>query len=142
MIVHERIYKTLLDSAAGAAVWHGFTNTGNPACCAAGLKTLEIMERDGVVENSRKMGERLNQRLQELRSSPIVGEIRGLGLMAGVELVRNPQTREAFPGCARRRRSLARRGARGGAAGPRGRRYRLHVASADHNGQGNRSADR
>ena len=97
MIVHERIYKTLLDSAAGAAVWHGFTNTGNPACCAAGLKTLEIMERDGVVENSRKMGERLNQRLQELRSSPIVGEIRGLGLMAGVELVRNPQTRAAFP---------------------------------------------
>ena len=55
------------------------------------------MERDGIVENSRKMGERLNQRLQELRSSPIVGEIRALGLMAGVELVRNPQTREAFP---------------------------------------------
>jgi adenosylmethionine-8-amino-7-oxononanoate aminotransferase len=94
--VHERIYQTLLYSSAGAAVWHGFTNTGNPACCAAGLKTLEIMERDGIVENSRKMGERLNQRLQELRSSPIVGEIRALGLMAGVELVRNPQTREAF----------------------------------------------
>jgi adenosylmethionine-8-amino-7-oxononanoate aminotransferase len=97
VIVHERIYQTLLDSSAGAAVWHGFTNTGNPACCAAGLKTLEIMERDGIVENSRKMGERLNQRLQELRASPIVGEIRALGLMAGVELVRNPRTREAFP---------------------------------------------
>ncbi|HEY2526072.1 MAG TPA: aminotransferase class III-fold pyridoxal phosphate-dependent enzyme, partial [Candidatus Binataceae bacterium] len=76
---------------------HGFTNTGNPACCAAGLKTLEIMERDGVVENARKMGERLEQRLQELRSSPIVGEIRALGLMAAVELVRDPRTREAFP---------------------------------------------
>ena len=97
VIVHERIYKTLLDSPAGAAVWHGFTNTGNPACCAAGLKTLEIMERDGVVEDARKMGERLGQRLQELRSSPIVGEIRALGLMAAVELVRDPRTREAFP---------------------------------------------
>src|ERR1700724_3850655 len=51
VIVHERIYKTLLDSAAGAAVWHGFTNTGNPACCAAGLQTLENIERDGVVEH-------------------------------------------------------------------------------------------
>ncbi len=55
------------------------------------------MERDGVVENARRMGERLHQRLEELRSSPIVGEIRGLGLMAGVELVRDPKTREAFP---------------------------------------------
>lgn len=96
VIVHERIYQTLLESSAGAAVWHGFTNTGNPACCAAGVKTLEIMQRDGVVENARRMGERLHGRLQELRSSPIVGDIRGLGLMAGVELVRNPQTREAF----------------------------------------------
>ena len=43
------------------------------------------------------MGERLYQRLQELRSSPIVGDIRTAGLMAGVELVRNPRTREAFP---------------------------------------------
>ncbi|MGH7914483.1 MAG: aminotransferase class III-fold pyridoxal phosphate-dependent enzyme, partial [Candidatus Binataceae bacterium] len=84
-------------SSAGAAVWHGFTNTGNPACCAAGVKTLEIMERDGIVENSCRMGERLNQRLQELRSSPIVGDIRILGLMAGVELVRDRQTGEAFP---------------------------------------------
>ncbi len=97
VIVHERIYQALLDSPAGAAVWHGFTNTGNPACCAAGLKTLEIMERDDIVENSRRMGERLSRRLQELRASPIVGDIRTAGLMAGVELVRDPQTHEPFP---------------------------------------------
>ena len=95
VIVHERIYQALLDTPA--AVWHGFTNTGNPACCAAGLKTLEIMERDGIVENSRRMGQRLADRLQELRSLPIVGDIRAAGLMAGVELVRDPQTHEAFP---------------------------------------------
>ncbi len=111
VIVHERIYQALLDSPAGAAVWHGFTNTGNPACCAAGLKTLEIMERDGIVENSRRMGERLSRRLQELRSSPIVGDIRTAGLMAGVELVRDPQTHEPFPealGVGGRCRDLAR----------------------------------
>ena len=55
------------------------------------------MERDGIVENSRRMGERLAERLQELRSSPIVGDIRTAGLMAGIELVRNPKTHEAFP---------------------------------------------
>jgi putrescine aminotransferase len=111
VIVHEKIYQSLLESADGTAVWHGFTNTGNPACCAAGLKTLEIMERDRVIENARKMGERLGQRLGELRSSPIVGDIRHAGLMAGVELVRNPGTREAFPeslGVGGRCRDLAR----------------------------------
>lgn len=96
VLVHEKIYQTLLDSPAGTALWHGYTNSGNPACCAAGVKTLEIMERDGVVENAHKMGERLHQRLQEMRSSPIVGDIRGQGLMAAVELVRDKKTREPF----------------------------------------------
>ena len=97
VIVHERIYQTLLDSSKGAVVWHGYTNTGNPACCAAGLKVLEIIEREGLIENAAKMGKRLHEGLRKFRSSPIVGDIRGIGLMAVVELVRNTETREAFP---------------------------------------------
>ena len=97
MIVHDKIYETLLSSPKGTAIWHGYTNTGNPACCAAGLKVLEIVERDGLIENAAKMGKRLHEGLHKLRSSPIVGDIRGLGLMAAVELVRDKQTREAFP---------------------------------------------
>ncbi|MGD0076636.1 MAG: aspartate aminotransferase family protein [Candidatus Binataceae bacterium] len=97
VIVHDKIYETLLSSPKGTAIWHGYTNTGNPACCAAGLKVLEIVERDGLIENAAKMGKRLHEGLHKMRSSPIVGDIRGLGLMAAVELVRDKQTREAFP---------------------------------------------
>ena len=97
VIVHEKIYQTLLDSSKGAVMWHGYTNTGNPACCAAGLKVLEIIERDGLIENAAKMGKRLHEGLRKFHSSPIVGDIRGIGLMAAVELVRNKETREAFP---------------------------------------------
>lgn len=96
VLVHEKIYKTFAASPKGKAVWHGYTNTGNPACCAAGVKTLEIMEREGVVAHAEQMGRRMHQGLQALHSSPIVGEVRGVGLMAAVELVRNKQTREPF----------------------------------------------
>jgi len=97
VIVHEKIYQTLLDSSKGAVMWHGYTNTGNPACCAAGVKVLEIVEREGLIENAAKMGKRLHEGLEKFRSSPIVGDIRGIGLMAALELVRNKETREAFP---------------------------------------------
>jgi putrescine---pyruvate transaminase len=97
VIVHEKIYQTLLDSSKGAVMWHGYTNTGNPACCAAGLKVLEIIERDGLIENAAQMGKRLHEGLRKFHSSPIVGDIRGIGLMAALELVRNKETREAFP---------------------------------------------
>ena len=97
VIVHEKIYQTLLDSSKGMVMWHGYTNTGNPACCAAGLKVLEIVERDRLIEHAEKMGERLHEGLRKLHSLPIVGDIRGLGLMAAVERVRNKETHEAFP---------------------------------------------
>ena len=96
VIVHEKIYQTLLESK-GVVMWHGYTNTGNPACCAAGLKVLEIVERDGLIEHAARMGERLHDGLRRFRSLPIVGDVRGLGLMAAIELVRNQESREAFP---------------------------------------------
>jgi adenosylmethionine-8-amino-7-oxononanoate aminotransferase len=100
VLVHETIYATVLASGPGATMWHGYTNSGNPACCAAALKTIEILERDGLVERAAALGERLQAALRGLASSPLVGDIRGVGLMAAVELVRNKQTREAFPAAA------------------------------------------
>lgn len=96
VLIHEKIYQTFLNSPKGTTVWHGYTNTGNPASCAAGLKTLEIIERDRIVEHVEKMGRRLHEGLHAFYSSPIVGEIRGIGLLAAIELVRNKETREAF----------------------------------------------
>jgi adenosylmethionine-8-amino-7-oxononanoate aminotransferase len=77
---------------------HLFTFGGNPAACAAGLVNLEIMEGEGMIENSATMGNYLYEHLQTLYKHPIVGDVRGgMGLLCGVELVRDRDTKERFP---------------------------------------------
>ena len=80
---------------------HGVTYGGHPAVMAAGLKNLEIMEREDVVENSRKMGECLyNQAVSVLQENhPTVGYVGGgLGLLMAIEVVKNRKTKEKYPG--------------------------------------------
>ena len=73
---------------------HASTFGGNPVSCAAALATIELLE-NGLISNAQKMGEYLLNKLDELRKShPIIGDIRGKGLMIGVELVKNQQTKE------------------------------------------------
>jgi adenosylmethionine-8-amino-7-oxononanoate aminotransferase len=84
---------------------HGFTYSGHPTACAVGLRNLRILEEEGLVERAAERGEHLQHRLEELRSHDIVGDVRGLGLVAGIELVRDRATRELFEpseGAARR----------------------------------------
>jgi 4-aminobutyrate aminotransferase len=69
---------------------HGSTFGGNPVSCAAGIATLDVFRREHIVENSRDKGAELLRRLQELKlRTPSIGDVRGLGLMIGVELVDN-----------------------------------------------------
>ncbi|HEY4889582.1 MAG TPA: aspartate aminotransferase family protein [Candidatus Dormibacteraeota bacterium] len=84
---------------------HGFTYSGHPTACAVGLRNLQILEDEGLVEQAAEKGAYLQERLQKLRSHEIVGDVRGLGLVAGVELVRDRLTKEQFDvaaGAARR----------------------------------------
>jgi adenosylmethionine-8-amino-7-oxononanoate aminotransferase len=81
-----------------SAFRHLITFGGNPASCAAGLANLEIMEGEGMVENSARMGDYLYEQLQTLYEHPIVGDVRGgKGLLAAVEIVKDRDTREKFP---------------------------------------------
>ena len=64
---------------------HGTTYGGNPVCCAAGLKVLEIIERDGLLESARSLGEYLASSLRAL-ANPHITEVRAIGLMIGVQL--------------------------------------------------------
>jgi len=75
---------------------HGFTYSGHPTACAVALRNLRILEDECLVERAAERGEYLQKRLQELRSHEMVGDVRGLGLIAGVELVRDPGTKESF----------------------------------------------
>jgi len=75
---------------------HGFTYSGHPTACAVGLRNLQIIEEEHLIERVAKNGAHLQSRLQELRSHEIVGDVRGLGLIAGVEFVRDRDTKELF----------------------------------------------
>ena len=73
----------------------GGTFCGNPLACAAALKTMEIMKRDDYAGKARILGEWVKEGyLRMQKQYPVIGDIRGLGAMIGVELVKDPVTRE------------------------------------------------
>jgi adenosylmethionine-8-amino-7-oxononanoate aminotransferase len=75
---------------------HGHTYGGNPVACAAGLASIgEIEERD-LPRRARELGARLVQRLEAVQDMGVVGDIRGKGLLIGVEFVKDPATKEPF----------------------------------------------
>ena len=81
----------LMDQWEPAA--HGSTFGGNPVSCAAGIATLDVFKADGIIQNSASKGAELTRRLRDLQQRmPAIGEVRGLGLMIGVELVKKDGT--------------------------------------------------
>jgi len=83
-----------LDVMADRALGH-YTHEKNPVCCAAALATIECLEKDALVAQARALGEHALARLQELRSRhPLIGDVRGLGLLLAIELVRDRTTKE------------------------------------------------
>ncbi|HEX6547805.1 MAG TPA: aspartate aminotransferase family protein [Candidatus Dormibacteraeota bacterium] len=75
---------------------HGFTYSGHATACAVGLRNLQVIEEEGLVERAAQLGERLLGGLRRLERHRIVGNVRGLGLMAGIELVCDSSTKERF----------------------------------------------
>ena len=76
--------------------FHGYTYSGHPACCAAALKNIEILKRDKILEHVREIEPYFFEKLNTLYELPIVGDIRGKGLMAGIECVINKNSKEAL----------------------------------------------
>jgi len=75
---------------------HGFTYSGHPTACAVALRNLQIIEEENLVEQVAEKGAHLQQKLQDLRDLDIVGDVRGLGLLGAVELVKDKKTKELF----------------------------------------------
>jgi adenosylmethionine-8-amino-7-oxononanoate aminotransferase len=90
-----------IESAEPGNRWmHGYTNSGHPTCCAVALKNIEIIQREGLLENAAKMGDVLKTALTEaLGDHPNVGDIRaGRGLLAAVEFVEDRASKKNFAG--------------------------------------------
>lgn len=76
---------------------HGFTYAGNPMACTIGLQVLNIIEEQGLVDNAKVMGDLLKAELEALaKKYPMIGHVRGKGLLLAFELVKDPETREPF----------------------------------------------
>lgn len=82
---------------SGGKFINAYTTAGNPVSCAAGIAVVDIIEKEGYVDRNAILGEYLHKRARELFSShPSVGDIRGKGLLLGIELVKDKKTREPF----------------------------------------------
>ena len=82
------------DSERGAVFSNGFTYSGHPVSCAAALANMDIIEGEGLLEHAREVGPYLQQQLSTLIDLPIVGNVRGLGLMGCIECVVDHESRE------------------------------------------------
>lgn len=94
-IANDEIFNTIMVDGSGHFV-HGHTYAGNPLSCAVADKVLSIIEREDWVTNAENQGKYLMQKLQSLYEYPIVGDIRGLGLMIGIEFVSDQKTKKPF----------------------------------------------
>ena len=91
--VRDEIYRTVTDTAAPGAIefFHGYTYSGHPAACAAGLAALEIYAEEGLFERAAAMSPYFLEQLWTLADHPLVRDIRGIGMMGGVELHPGPE---------------------------------------------------
>jgi adenosylmethionine-8-amino-7-oxononanoate aminotransferase len=86
LLISSRLFDEVSgEHARGASFGTGFTYSGHPVCCAAALKNIEIIEREGLLEHVREVAPHFQHRLQALREIPMVFDARGMGLVGCVE---------------------------------------------------------
>jgi adenosylmethionine-8-amino-7-oxononanoate aminotransferase len=108
VIVSDAIWDELRDSSGSPGVlMHGFTHSGHPVACAVALANIATIEREDLLGRVRETSEAMEGLLDPLREHPEVGEVRQAGLMVGVELVTEKETRERWPAQAARGRRAA-----------------------------------
>jgi adenosylmethionine-8-amino-7-oxononanoate aminotransferase len=100
-ICTSRIYQAFKPPQGSGQFVNLFTYGSNPLCCSVGDVVLRLTEEQDLAGRSARVGAYLRERLRPLEASPIVGDVRGLGLMLGLEFVQDKATKEPFPAAAR-----------------------------------------
>ena len=96
-IVSQRHPRGASSQPRATRFMHGFTNSAHPTACAVGLRNLQIFDDENLVENAASLGERLHAGLRTLLNEDGVGDVRGLGFIAGVEIVAGQGEAQALP---------------------------------------------
>jgi adenosylmethionine-8-amino-7-oxononanoate aminotransferase len=94
MIASDRVAEPFMDGTNSFT--HGFTFAGHPICAAVALANLDVMEREGIIENVRANEDAFRDMLESLRDIPIVGDVRGAGYFRAIELVKDQDTDEQW----------------------------------------------
>jgi 4-aminobutyrate---pyruvate transaminase len=103
VLLSDKIYQGVAENSSKIGTFgHGFTTGGHPVATAVALENLKILEERDLVGNVRRLGPRLQVGLRRFAAHPLVGEVRGIGLIAAVELVTDKKTKASFdpPGSA------------------------------------------
>jgi 4-aminobutyrate--pyruvate transaminase len=97
LMLTDQIYQAMVSQSRTLGTFgHGFTYAGHPVACAVALETLKIYEQDKIVDRVRTLAPRMKAGLEALRDHPLVGDVRGVGMIFGVELVQDKKTRAPF----------------------------------------------
>lgn len=96
-VLSGNVYSTIAElSPAGQAIGHGQTYSGHPVAAAAALEVIRLYQEGGILENAAKLSPYFLERLNTLRTHPLVGDVRASGLLAAVEIVADKNTKEPF----------------------------------------------
>ena len=97
VVVPEFLYAPMVEASGEVGLFgHGFTYSGHPVAAAVALRTLEIYEERKLYEHVRNLAPQFQAALASLAGHPLVGDVRGIGLLGGCELVQNKATKAAF----------------------------------------------
>jgi 4-aminobutyrate--pyruvate transaminase len=102
LLINEKVYKAMLaQSGKLGSFAHGYTYTGHPVAAAVALEVLKIYDEIDIVQHVKRVGAHFQKGLAKLADHPLVGDARGVGLIAGLDLVSNKKTREPLQGASR-----------------------------------------
>jgi putrescine---pyruvate transaminase len=96
-LISDSVWQTLYEATGDPALMHGFTTSGHPVSCAIAVANIDVIEREGLVEQVNDRGAYLGNLLDGLRDLPEVGDVRYTGLMAAVELVKDRESKARYP---------------------------------------------
>lgn len=97
LLANDKVLEPIMEESDRIGTFgHGYTAGGHPVAAAVALASIGVIEEDGLVENARRVGARLRAGLERLKDHPLVGEVRGIGLIAAVELVVDKAAKSAL----------------------------------------------